>query len=146
MEANPARSAGITPGRRTISLNGAAGSGAFLGGRDQLGDALRVGPDVQSEHEGDQRKHTCSQPRNRQDAGIELVLAGEDRAEDGGARIAPTTAPLRTYAIARAPLGGIHVSGSGADEEETPPDDPISANPTITGTACSVAVPRAVSA
>jgi hypothetical protein len=25
---------------------------------------------------------------------------------------------------------------------ETPPDDPISANPTITGTACSVAVPR----
>ena len=29
---------------------------------------------------------------------------------------------------------------------ETPPDDPISANPTITGTACSVAVPRAVRA
>ncbi|HKI22349.1 MAG TPA: hypothetical protein VKA24_02915 [Gaiellaceae bacterium] len=29
---------------------------------------------------------------------------------------------------------------------ETPPDDPIRANPTITGTACSVAVPSAVSA
>ena len=59
--------------------------GAFLGRRDQLGDALRVRPDVQGEHEGDEGQHTCTQPRNRQDAGIELVLAGEDRTEDGGA-------------------------------------------------------------
>ncbi|HEU4942127.1 MAG TPA: hypothetical protein VFT18_02605 [Gaiellaceae bacterium] len=29
---------------------------------------------------------------------------------------------------------------------ETPPDEPMSAKPTITGTACSVAVPSAVSA
>ena len=51
-DAWPASSAGIAPGRRTISRSGAAGAELALGiGAQQLGDPARVGPDGQHEHE-----------------------------------------------------------------------------------------------
>ena len=95
MDANPARIAGITPGRRTISLSGAAGCGLRASSRgDQLGDALRVGPDEQHEGERDE-EHAGAQP------GSVSARPRASRPEKigpktAGPRIAPKTAPNST--------------------------------------------------
>src|SRR4029450_13253300 len=60
-------------------------------------------------------------------------------------RIAPNTAPERTYAIPRARRAGGYMSPAAVRiRSATPPEAPTRTKPAMTGTACSVAVPSAV--
>ncbi|HKY13164.1 MAG TPA: hypothetical protein VJL85_07515 [Gaiellaceae bacterium] len=91
---------------------------ALLRRRDQLRNALRVGPNVQSKHEGDEGQHSGTQPRKCQDARVELILAGEDRAEDSRAEDCTDDCAAQYVGDpARATVGRVHVTRGGADEE-----------------------------
>ncbi|HEV3480217.1 MAG TPA: hypothetical protein VG144_12310 [Gaiellaceae bacterium] len=59
-----------------------------------------------------------------------------------GPRIAPKTAPIRTYAMPRARRDGGYMSPAAVrTSREIPADEPISANPTTTATPESAHVP-----
>ncbi|HEX7256340.1 MAG TPA: hypothetical protein VF236_10475 [Gaiellaceae bacterium] len=86
--------------------------------RHQLADALRVGPNVEREDEGDEREHARTEPRNGQDACVELVLAREDRAEDGRAEDrAHNSTAQHVGDPSRTAVGRVHVAGRRPDQQ-----------------------------
>ncbi|HKY13197.1 MAG TPA: hypothetical protein VJL85_07695 [Gaiellaceae bacterium] len=91
---------------------------SLLPAGDQLGDALRVGPNAERDPHRDEGDHAGGKPRDREHTRCELVLAREDRAEDGGTEDgAEDGADEHVRDSPRASRRWVHVAGGSPDEQ-----------------------------
>ncbi len=104
-----------------ISLSGAAGGWhRRVAGRDQLTDSLRIRSHEGCKGQRYQADPTRHEPRDRQDARVDL-FAGEERAEDCGAEDRTEHGAGKDVRdSARAPLRRIHVPRGRANQERNP--------------------------